>query len=123
MRDDQYARFKQLAEDLIEVSLSELDPRNWSGAGMTLAELSKQARGDRYWAKKNASQTLTLVIKMQSLAGMMERRRTDRPDDVPAVTPEGETVADELDARIKAAERQAASILERARERADDRKH
>lgn len=121
MRDDQYVRFKQLAEDLIEVSLAELDPRNWSGAGLTLAELDKSLRGDRYWSKKNASQTLTLVIKMQSLSGMVERAQKGTADQ--PLTGEGESVADDLDKQIKAAERQAASILKRAHSRADERKH
>ena len=121
MRDDQYLRFKQLGEELIEVSLEELDPKNWSGHGLTLAELSRNMRGDRYWAKKNANQTLTLVIKMQSLSGMIERAQKGTADQ--PLSAEGESVADELDKRIKSAERQAAAILERAHSRADDRPH
>jgi hypothetical protein len=122
MRDDQYLKFKRLGEELIEVALAELEPANWSGAGLTLAELSKNQRGDRYWAKKNANQTLTLVIKMQSLAGMIERAQKGSTEQ-PELTPDGETVADELDAKIKAAERQAAQILKRAHSRANEPKH
>lgn len=121
MRDDQYLLFKKLGEELIDVALAELDPRNWSGAGMTLAELSKQARGDRYWAKKNANQTMTLVIKMHSLAGMVERSQRGTMEQ--GVTSEGESVADDLDKQIKDAERKATAILARAQERADARKH
>lgn len=121
MRDDQYVRFKKLAEDLVEVVIGELNPETWSGAGQTLAEMSKEDRGDRYWAKKNANQTLTIVIKMQALAGMVER--ANRGSEEQPLTEEGETAADDLDKRMKAAERQAASILKRAHNRADEPKH
>lgn len=122
MRDQQYLRFKELGEQLIDIVLVELDPTNWSGHGQTLAELTKSDRGDRYWSKKNAGQTLTLIIKMQSLSGMVERAQRGSGEQPPVG--DGVPVPNELDEQIKQATKQATAILERAHAaRVDGRKH
>lgn len=67
MRKDQIARLQDLAESIGEVFLDEADPANWNGAGVPLAQLDKDARGGRYWDKKNAIQTGTLLARVLDL--------------------------------------------------------
>lgn len=68
MRDDQLARLTTLAEEVADVFIFETDPQTWSGAGMDMADMDKQTRGDRYWCKKNAIQTGTLLARVLDLA-------------------------------------------------------
>lgn len=51
--------------------LIETDPDNWPGAGKAIDKHTKQERGDRYWSKKNAAATLTLLTKMHTLIGIL----------------------------------------------------
>ena len=116
MREDQYLELKQLGEQLIDVALDELNPNNWSGAGRKLSELSRDDRGDRYWSKKNAGQTLTIIIKMQSLTGMIERAGFSDVARDPVVD-------NEIDDRNAYIRKEAERILERFRARRDAPKH
>ena len=68
MRDDQMVRLQALSERLGEVVIQELDPHNWPGAEKVPAELTQQERGDRYWCKKNAAATMTLLLKTINIA-------------------------------------------------------
>jgi hypothetical protein len=74
MRDDQITRLKELAEEVAEVFVSEADPRFWSGAGMELADMDAETRGGRYWDKKNAIQTGTLLARVLDLAERDQNR-------------------------------------------------
>lgn len=103
MRDDQIKRLEELGNELIDVVLEESDPKEWPGAGKPLASLEQQERGDRYWCKKNAGATLVLAMKIHSLV----ETRT-RPDWKPS-----DKDAEDLEAEQKAAEREAAKVLER----------
>lgn len=67
MREDQKKRIEDLQEKLIEVLLLEADPDMWPGHGITPADLTREERGDRYWCKKNAAGTLTVLTKTLSL--------------------------------------------------------
>lgn len=103
MREDQIDRLRELSEGLAEVVIAETDPHAWPGSDKTLSELTKEERGDRYWCKKNAAATMTLLLKVVNIAGIVGRG--NKP---------GETSAeDELDSELAAAERQAAAMLER----------
>lgn len=113
MRTDQYQKLQDLSEKLTDVVVDELDPESWPGAGTQLHELTREARGDRYWCKKNAAATLSLLTKMQSLLGVIERSASG---DAP---PEDEH--EDLDAEISAAEKEAAKILSKIQGRAYDR--
>ncbi|MFM2290171.1 MAG: hypothetical protein RL684_3314 [Pseudomonadota bacterium] len=115
MRDDQYVKFKHLADRLVDVVVDELNPDGWSGAGMTLSEMDKDTRGDRYWSKKNASQTLSILMKMHSLTRMVEQMH------MPAN--EGGAIEDtdaQLDKQIRSAEKQAEEIMRRVQARANE---
>jgi len=104
MRDDQVQRLQALSERLGEVVINEVDPHQWPGAEKTLAELTQQERGDRYWCKKNAAATMTLLLKVVNIAGIMNRQK-------PA--PDAGHGVYELDGELAAAEREAQAIIDR----------
>jgi hypothetical protein len=82
MRQDQIDRLNTLAEDVGEVFLQEADPNTWTGAGAPLADLDPKKRGDRYWDKKNAIQTGTLLARILDLAERDKRSAdTKMPED------------------------------------------
>lgn len=68
MRDDQISRLKELSQEIAEAFIEEADPRMWSGAGIPLADMDGETRGNRYWDKKNAIQTGTLLARVMDLA-------------------------------------------------------
>jgi hypothetical protein len=86
--------------------LDEADPNNWAGAGVEVKQLTKDQRGDRYWCKKNAAATLTLINKLFSLE-VFRNSKSRIPGMGESVTPE-----QELDEEIKAAEEEAMRQLE-----------
>lgn len=104
MRDDQIVRLQALTERLGEVVIQEIDPHQWPGHGKALGELSQQERGDRYWCKKNAAASMTLLLKAVNIAGILNRAK-------PA--PDAGAAIDELDGELAAAEREANAIIER----------
>lgn len=125
MRDDQYQRLKSLTEKLTDVVLEEADPASWPGDGMTTetwrkleaadAKEAQRIRGDRYWSKKNAAATLSLLTRVYTIAGIVERS-------APAPAGNGgEDREDDLDKEIKAAEKEAKTILKKVQARAYER--
>lgn len=108
MRDDQYAKLKGLAEKLADTVIGEADPDTWTGNGKKPADLTRDERGDRYWCKKNCAATLSVLMRIYSVAGMVERAAFGAPQ-LPA-GPAGET---DLDREVSAAEREAQAILKR----------
>ncbi|MFY1054666.1 hypothetical protein ACOQNP_23860 [Ectopseudomonas khazarica] len=104
MRDDQIVRLQALSERLGEVVIEEVDPHKWPGNDKPLGELTQQERGDRYWCKKNAAATMTLLLKVVNIAGVLNRQK-------PA--PDAGHAVDELDGELAAAEREAQAIIER----------
>ncbi|MBJ2303526.1 MULTISPECIES: hypothetical protein [unclassified Pseudomonas] len=104
MRDDQITRLQALSERLGEVVITEVDPSNWPAADKLPAELTQEERGNRYWCKKNAAATMTLLLKVVNIAGIMNRQK-------PA--PDAGHAVDELDGELAAAEREAQAIIER----------
>jgi hypothetical protein len=106
MRDDQFERLEQLQEKLCESVFDEADPDNWPGKDKLPMEMSKDERGDRYWCKKNAAATLTLLTKTLSLAHFKES------PDIPAPGSQS-SPEDDFEKEIKKAERDAAKQLEK----------
>ena len=102
MRPDQLARLQDLSEKLAEVVLEEADPAEWPGAGVPLASLSQQERGDRYWCKKNAAATFSLLERTASLLTDVKTVGNDRHKD-----------DDDLDKQIRAKEKEAATLLDK----------
>lgn len=67
MRQDQVERLEDLAQEIAEVFIDEADPKNWNGAGKLLNEMDKDERGNRYFDKKNAIQTGSLLARVLDL--------------------------------------------------------
>ena len=78
MHNDYKTRLTALSDKLTDVVLDEADPDTWPGADKPLDKHTKQERGDRYWCKKNAAASLTLLVKVHSLIGMHARRHAER---------------------------------------------
>lgn len=104
MRQDQYEKLQALSEKLTDVFLSEADPDNWPGSGWNPAQLTKEQRGDRYWSKKNAVATLSIITKVAQLTTVIQLNGGGE------VTPEDQDDGG-LDAEINAAEKEAAKLL------------
>lgn len=108
MRQDQYERLQALTEKLTDVFLDEANPDTWPGKGLSAGEMDQQTRGDRYWVKKNAAATLTVIMKTTSLIGVIQQRSAAGAVD--GVQPESDD-ADGLDGEIRAAEKEATRLL------------
>lgn len=102
MRPDQMQRLQELSEKLADVVLDEADPAKWPGADMQLAALTQQQRGDRYWCKKNAAATFSLLERTASLLTDAKDLRNQRPDEDA-----------DMEKQIAAKEREAAKLLEK----------
>ncbi len=118
MRQDQFDRLLSRQEQLMELFLEESDPATWSGAGIAPAAMDKATRGDRYWCKKNAVASLSLVQRIGALVVAVRQQPEDPPGGAgPAGgAPLGED--DELDAEVAAAERDAERLLKRVQSKA-----
>lgn len=110
MRQDQYERLQQLEEQLTDTFLGEADPALWPGAGMAVSAMDKTTRGDRYWVKKNAVATLSLVQRMGTLIGQVQLRGAGTTPPAPGGEGEGEP-EDHLDADIAAATKEAERLM------------
>ncbi|WP_443115489.1 hypothetical protein [Herbaspirillum seropedicae] len=106
MRQDQYLRLQELTEKLTDAFLAEADPDKWPGAGMEVADMDQQTRGDRYWCKKNAAATLTVVMKTANLLGV-----TKPPSGEGNGADSEEEEEPGLDSEIARAEKEAQKML------------
>lgn len=112
MRQDQFDRLATLSEKLTETLLLEAEPAEWPGEGKKLADLNRNERGDRYWCKKNAMATLSILTRVHVLTNMVLRAGQEQP---PADPADPEQPKDDLDGMIRAAEKEAKKILDSAR--------
>lgn len=124
MRQDQYLRLQEITEKLTDALLGEMDPDTWPGAGILPSGMDQQTRGDRYWCKKNAAATLTLIMKTNNLVDVVRRQTaggggaSEVQDGAPT---EGEDGPQGLDAEMAEAEREAARMLDRIQKGAKQR--
>lgn len=118
MRNDQYIKLQALSEKLADAVILDADPEFWTATGIKANELTQEQRGDAYWCRKLASSSLSVLTKVLVLANIVERQAAGKPTD----DAKDDSYAD-LNKRIKAAEREAAKILERAHSRANESKH
>ena len=93
MRQDQFESLQARAEQLVDLFLDESKPEHWPGAGLLPSAMDKATRGDRFWCKKDAVATLACAQRIA--------------DDLQA----------EVDAAEKEAEALATKLLSRARTR------
>jgi hypothetical protein len=111
MRQDQYERLQALSEQLTDVFIDEADPEKWPGAGIPLATMDKATRGDRYWSKKNAAATVMLIGRVESLVGSIQQDSNQGHGAAGVSDTESE-----LDQEIAAAEKEAATLLNKVGE-------
>lgn len=113
MRQEQFDLLQQRAEQLTDIFLKEADPTTWPGAGIDDISMDAKTRGDRYWTKKNAFATMSLV---QRIVGVIDtvRRKTagGAGDDDPDTVKEHED--EDLEKEAALAEREAARMLKKA---------
>jgi hypothetical protein len=110
MRQDQYEKLQALTEKLADAFIAEADPDVWPGAGIALATMDQQTRGDRYWSKKNAAATLSVLVRTTNLIGIIQQHSSGgTAGGVP--TPEQDKEESSLAADIKAAEKEATKLL------------
>ncbi|MCC6196798.1 MAG: hypothetical protein IT518_20280 [Burkholderiales bacterium] len=110
MRLDQYDRLQALQERLTDTVLQEADPDRWPGEGKELAALTREERGDRYWCKRNAAATLSIIMKVHTLLGATHARGVARPNETDDEV--------DLEQEVRQAEKEAAAILEKMQKRA-----
>lgn len=110
MRADQHLRLQNLEERLVDVFCDEAEPTEWPGAGMKIAAMDSQTRGDRYWVKKNAAASMVLIRHVGSLIGNAQGNL-----DSPTTPPGGADAESEgemqLDHSIAAAEKEASKLM------------
>lgn len=112
MRSEQFERLQVLQEKLTEVFLRDADPDSWAGSGQTLAEMTKETRGDSYWCRKNAAATLSVLMRTTNLIGVIQMRSDpSRANAGGVAAPEQEKEVDTLDAEVRAAEKEANKLL------------
>ena len=109
MRQDQFEKLQTLSEKLTDVFLTEAEPDMWPGHGMDPGSMTQQTRGDRYWCKKNAVATLSLIGRVASLTNVI-RMQGGEPLP-PGPEQNGEAEEDGLDAEIREAEKEAQRLL------------
>ena len=108
MRQDQFERLLDLSERLTDVFIDEADPSNWPGSGWKPIELTKEQRGDRYWSKKNAVATISLVGRIHNLTDSIRKASAGGGTDPASVT----DTEEDIDKEIAAAEKEASKILD-----------
>ena len=104
MRDDQIQRLKDLSEKLAEAFIMEADPDDWPGAGVLPKDMTQEDRGNRYWCKKDAAATATLLNKTIT---MQIRPESHIAGALGASNDDG----DEMDKLIKEAEKKGRAQL------------
>lgn len=110
MRPDQRKRLAELSEKLIDVVLEEADPDFWPGAGMPLAEVDQETRGNRYWCKKNAQATFVLASSVEKLCDNTKQALGRDPYQ-----------GQELEDQIRRAEKLAGKMLEKVNKQHEPR--
>jgi hypothetical protein len=106
MRPDQRLRLQAIADRLIEQTIMDADPDNWSGAGKTLRDMDKETRGDALWCRKIAVQTTMLMLKVEQLS-----------TDPAASLGKNKADDDDVDRAIVRAEAEAAKLMDRVQKK------
>lgn len=102
MRADQLQKVDALAEQVMDVFISEADPKSWTGSGLAPAQMTPEVRGARNWDMKNANQAGALALRVLELKDRIE-----------GLLPSGGPGADDrADDDIAKFEKQAKKLLE-----------
>lgn len=120
MRQEQFERLLALSEKLTEVFLDEAEPDNWPGVGIPPNKMDSATRGDRYWCKKNAVATVSLLQRVHGLTTNVQFASAAGSGSVAAVT-EGAEAESSLDKVIADAEKEAKTLTDQVLKQAQKR--
>lgn len=109
MRQDQFDKLQQRAEQLTDIFLEESDPQMWPGYDIVPRGWDKQMRGDRYWHKKNCVATLAIVQRIATVVDIARQKTAGGEDNPGAVDPEEK----ELEQEMAEAEAEASQYLDK----------
>jgi len=108
MRPEQIKQLADIEEQLVDVFVEECKPEGWP-----MME-DKESRGDRYWHKKNAIATLTIVGRIQTVLRDVRTTEGDSGGKTPPNDDEGDETHQQEAERLA---RQGITLLERHRKR------
>lgn len=110
MRPEQITQLSSIEEELTDVFIAECQPKTWP------AMVKQKDRGDRYWFKKNALATLSLVGRLQTV--LREIKAGDPGNEKEAGAPRPAANAERSrEDEARALVEQGVAILERHRKR------
>jgi hypothetical protein len=106
LSEDTLRRLEAKQEELALLFLEQSNSDDWKDL------TTSTRRGDVYWFKKNANQTLGMITRIQALLNMHLR-----PNQVLTLgaAPDGDTVAADEERMLEQAERDAVAMIERVR--------
>jgi hypothetical protein len=107
IRQDQFEKLQTLSEKLADVVLTDADPENWVGNGLAPKDLTQQERGDAYWCRKMAVSTLSVMMRVEHLVGIVKEHRN-----IGYGAGEAAERDSLLDAEITSVEKEANKLLE-----------
>jgi len=117
MREEQIVKLQARAEQLVDVFLVESDPSTWSGAGIPLANMDKETRGNAYWCAKKSVATLAVAQRIMGLIQYARDAEVRNPALPPAEGEPADSESDDLDRSVAAAEKDAARLIDAAMKR------
>jgi hypothetical protein len=119
MRQDQYEKLQALTEQLTDAFISEADPAVWPGHGIEPRSMDQQTRGDRYWCKKNAAATLSVIVRTTSLIGIIQMRGlVGESGGGENQSASGEAAEEDgLESDVRAAEKEAEKLLQKLQDK------
>jgi hypothetical protein len=115
MRQDQFDKLQALEEKLTDVFLGEAEPDKWPGHTLEPGTMDQQTRGDRYWCKKNAVATLSLIQRVGGLVHTIQIGSAVPPP--VGVDPQTGEDEKQLDGEIASAEKEANRLLDQLQRR------
>ena len=74
MKVEQLTKLRQIQERLADMFFEESDTEKWSDMQ------TRDSRGDRYWFKKNATATLTIIGRIENLLALRDGRASGGPN-------------------------------------------
>lgn len=113
MRQDQYEKLQALEEKLADVFIGEAEPEQWPGHGIAPSAMDQKTRGDRYWVKKNAVATLSLMQRVATTIGQVQLRGAGTTPETSSGDGEAQ---DHLDDEVRGYEKEAATLLREMQE-------
>lgn len=108
MRQDQFEALQLLSEKLLDVFITEANPDNWPGKGLSLGAMDSKTRGDLYWVRKTAASVLVLEAKITTRIASTQMAGTLTPPAPGGEEPDAES---QVDAEMARYEREALKVI------------